>query len=170
MPAWLVFMLGLAVLVVESVVLAVFGVEGWALQTPIALAVYLGLRRDFVASAAVLAGLVIPIEWMTGGPAGYYGLGLVVVFFAMRLARGRVQSGWGVPQAVLGLVAYLLHSLTMALAMLLLEPDSEVLAALGWAAPVGALSAMAGVLVVGWIFGRLDSWLDPRSQSGLVGI
>jgi hypothetical protein len=160
----------MGVLVLESALLAAFGVDGWALQTAVALTIFLALRRDFVGGAFVLAGLLIPIEWLVVGPPGYYSLSLVFVFFALQLARGNIQSDWGFSQAVLAMVTVVIQTAVMAVALLVFEPNTVLLESLLWGTLPGALGAALVVWPLGALLTRLDRAVDPHSDRKRRGL
>src|SRR5690554_900379 len=85
----------MGILVGESAFLAAFGVDGWSFQSAVLVTIFLALRRDFLSGSLILAALLLPIEWLVVAPAGYYALSLVVVFLALQLVRGSIQSDWG---------------------------------------------------------------------------
>lgn len=163
MPVWLTWLVALGVLVLESALLSVLGMDGFIMQTAIVLTMFLGLRRDFVAGAIVLAALLVPIEWLVVGPMGYYSLGLVVLFFVFQLTRDHVDSEWGLSQILLAVFAVLLHTAVVGLSILFLEADSRLAQSVGWAAPAGVLGAALTVWPLGLLMSRLDRMLDPRS-------
>jgi ABC-type cobalt transport system substrate-binding protein len=163
MPAWLTWFVAMGVLVLESALLSVFGIDGWALQTAVALTIFLALRRDFVSGALILAALLVPIEWLVVGPFGYYSLSLVVVFFVLQLARGNIQSEWGLSQAVLAIFTVALQTAIMALALLMLDPHAGLMESLLWGAVPGAIGAAVVVWPLGLVLARIDHALDPHA-------
>lgn len=170
MPSWLTWLVALGVLVLESALLAAFGVDGWSLQTAVALTMFLALRRDFVGGALVLAALLIPIEWLVVGPPGYFALSLVFVFFALQLARGNIQSDWGFSQALLAIVTVGVQTAVMAVALLILEPQTVLLESLLWGAIPGALGAALVVWPLGKLLTRLDRAVDPHADRKARGL
>ncbi len=167
MPVWLTWIVAMGLLIGESALLAAIGAEDWVLQMAIVVTVFLALRREFVGGALVLAGLLAPIEWLVVGPSGFYALGLVAVFVVFQLARGHIESEWGLSQALLAVVAVGLHTAVMVLAILFLEPDARIVRALLWSAPAGALGAALTVWPVGAFLARLDAMVDSRSSRGV---
>jgi ABC-type cobalt transport system substrate-binding protein len=163
MPVWLTWLVALGVLVLESALLSAFGVDGWALQTAVALTIFLALRRDFVSGAVVLAALLVPIEWLVVAPPGHYALSLVVVFFVLQLARGNIQSEWGLSQAVLAMFTVVLQTGMMALGMVVVEPHAGIMEALLWGAVPGAVGAALVVWPLGVVLTRIDRMVDPHS-------
>jgi hypothetical protein len=169
MPAWLTWLIAMGILLAESAFLAAFGVEGWSLQTAVLLTIFLALRRDFVSGSMTLAALLIPIQWLAAGPSGYYALSLVVVFFALQLARGSIQSDWGLSQAFLAMVAVLVQTGTMLVALLILEPDAHISQALILGAVPGCVSAALIAWPLGALLTRLDRLVAPRSGRKMTG-
>lgn len=163
MPGWLTWMTAMGLLVLEAAVLAAFGIESWSMQTPLVLTIFLALRREFVGGALVLAALVIPIEWLAGGGGGYFSLGLVMVFLALQLVRGIIDSDWGFSQAILAMCAAGVHTLVMAAAILLLDYHAGVLEAVLWGAIPGGVAAAVLVWPLGALLSRIDGALDPRA-------
>ncbi len=170
MPGWLTWLLAMAALLLESALLAAVGVDGWSLQTAVALTMFLALRRNFVSGALILACLLVPIEWLVGGPSGYYSLSLVVVFFLLRLARGSIESEWGFSQAMLAMVTVGVQTGVMVLMFLLFQPNSRLIYALLWGAIPGAIGAALVAWPLGALFTRLDRALDPRNGRGMMGL
>lgn len=170
MPGWLTWLLAMGALIMESALLAALGVDSWSLQTAVALTMFLALRREFVTGALILAGLLVPIEWLVGGPPGYYSLSLVAVYFLLRLARGSIESEWGFSQAVLALFTVGVQTGVMVLALLLFHPNARLIYALLWGAIPGAIGAAAVAWPLGALFTRLDRALDPRNGRGIMGL
>ena len=166
MPTPLVFVIALGVLIVESVALELLSIQSWTLQTPLVLAIYLGLDRDFVAGGLVLGGLLFPVEWLVGGVYGAYSLGLVVVFLALRGLRPRLQSVWGVARGVVAAVAALVHAGVMMVALFLIgEAGSRVSAAVVWQLGMSAVVVAVAAVIMGKGFARVDAMMDPRSDA-----
>lgn len=163
MPSILLYLLAMGVLVMEGVVLAVFGVEGWSLQTPLALTIYLGLEREFTRGGLILAGLLFPIEWLIAGVPGVYSLGLVLIFFVMSALRRQVQPAWGIARAMLAGVASIIHSLIlMGGFVMLLGSGSGLVGAVSWKMGQAALSTALVTIAMGRVFGRLEGVMNPR--------
>jgi hypothetical protein len=169
MPGWLTWLVAIGVLVLESALLSAFGVDGWALQTAVALTIFLALRRNFVSGALILAALLVPIEWLVVGPSGYYAFSLVGVFFVLQLARGNIQSEWGLSQAVLAMFTVALQTGMMALALVVLDPHAAVMESLLWGAMPGALGAALVVWPLGLLLTRFDRAVDPHSGRRMKG-
>lgn len=163
MPSVILWFLGIFFLVAESVLLGAFGIIGWSLQVPLALTIYLGLKREFVPGALTLAALLLPIEWLVGGAMGFYSLGLVVVFFLMRLLKGNVQSGWGLAQALVSAVCVWIHGLVMIFGLLLLHSGSEMIPSVFWSMWMAALTVAPTTVILGKVLDRIDGAFDPRS-------
>lgn len=170
MPGWLTWIIAMALLVGESALLSVLGVEGWSLQTALLLTLFLALRRDFVSGALTLAALLVPIQWLVAGPPGYYALSLVVVFFLLRLLRGSIQSEWGLLQALLAAVAVLVQTLSMLAALLVLEPNAHLSQALFRAMLPAGIAAALVAWPLGAALTRLDRWVAPRSGRRSAGL
>lgn len=163
MSSIVIFILALAVMIAESVGLQAFFVEGWALQTPLVVAIYLGLDRNFAVGALVLMGLLFPIEWLIGGVFGIYSLGLVVVFLAMSALRPKLQKVWGVARGVVAVGAVLLHSFVIVVALFFLgEAGGRLYAVVGWELGMSAITVAVATVVVGRTFARIDEMMDPH--------
>ena len=163
MSTVVLFFLALGLMIVESVALYSFSIQGWALQTPLVVAIYLGLDRDFVPGALMLMALLFPIEWLVGGVFGVYSLGLVVVFLAMRALRPNLQTVWGISRGIVALAAVVLHSGVMVLALFFLgEAGGRLLSVVGWQMWVSALTVAGATVIVGRTFARIDAMMDPH--------
>lgn len=169
MPAVVVFLLALGVMTAEGVFLGAFGVEGWALHTPLAIAIYLGLERDFVAGGLILASLLLPIEWLVVGVQGVYSLALVLVFFLMCGLRGQIQPGWGIARGIVAALGSVLHSVVLMVTFFLMaETGTRFIAAVGWKMLSSALVVAVVTLLLGKVFARLDGLMDPgRGRNSL---
>lgn len=163
MPIVVVYLVALILMLAEGAFLGAFQVQGWALHTPLAVTIYLGLEREFVRGGLVLAALLLPIEWLIVGVEGVYSLSLVIVFFAMRGLRGKVQASWGVARGVVAAGAYLLHSLVMLVTLfLMVDAGPRLTAAIGWKMASSLIIAAGVTVLVGKAFARLDRLMDPR--------
>ncbi|MGM0555000.1 MAG: hypothetical protein ACQEVA_01340 [Myxococcota bacterium] len=157
---------GLALLLVESALLEVLGLTQVSFQTSIILAVYLGTRRDFVDGGLTLAALLVPIEWLASGPGGFHMLGVSAVFFVSQVARASIQGVWGFAHVLLAVLATALHMLVMAVAMLLLMPDTVILTSMAWSSGLALLGVAVAAWPVGALLSKVDAALDPGSQTG----
>ena len=163
MPGPLLFLVAMVVIIVESVLLGVFSAQGWALQTPIAITIFLGLDRDFAPAGAVLLALLFPVEWLVAGVYGVYSLSLVAVFFAMRGLRNKVQKVWGVARGLVAAFAALLHLGVMIAGLFIVgQGDTHLVAAVGWKAGATVLTVAVVTVLVGKGLARLDAMMDPR--------
>lgn len=164
MPGIVLFFLALAALIAESVFLEVFSVQIWALQTPLVIAIYLGLDRQFVAGGLVLTALVFPVEWLVGGIVGVYSLGLAAVFLSLQMIRSNVQQVWGFARGAIAAMAAIAHGLVVLVLLFLLgEGGTRLSATVGWQMWLGALVVAPLTVIVGKGFARLDAMMDPRS-------
>lgn len=161
MPAVVLFLVALAVVIAESAVLGATSVEIWALQTPLVLAIYIGLARDFVSGGLVLAALFVPVEWLIGGVEGAYTLGLAVVFFALQAARSSLQPSWGLARGLVATFAALLHGGVVLVVLGATTPgDSGLASAVAWQMWIAAPVVGLGAVVAGKVFARLDDMMD----------
>lgn len=170
MPAWLTWLVAMGILVLESAALAVFGVQSGAFQAAVLLTIFLALRRDFLSGSLILAALLVPIEWLVVAPAGYYALSLVVVFFALQLVRGSIQSDWGLSQVLVAVVVVLIQTASMGFLLMVFEPGVELTDALFWGALQGAMGAGIVAWPLGALLTRLDRLVEPRSGRRVSGI
>ena len=146
----------------EGAILGALGIEQWSLQLGLIVVCYLGMRRDFESSAWLLAALLLPLEWTTGGPMGGYSLGAVVIFLLLRLVGSQLEARWSAWKAMFCAIAVLLHHLVVAGYWLMFAPDSPIVTAI-FATMFGAAFG-AGIvsLPLGWLFARLESQFTPR--------
>ena len=162
MPAVVLFFVALAVMIMESAFLGAAPIQFWALQTPLMVAIYLGLERDFVPGALILVFLLPPMEWLVGGIYGLYSVGGVVVFFLLRGLRPNLQNMWGVVRGLVAAVAALIHAAVMLAILHLIGEGGSSLASvvarqMWWSAPIVGV----GAVVMGKGFARIDQLLDP---------
>jgi hypothetical protein len=163
MPGPLLFLVAMMVIVAESVLLGLFSVQGWAVQTPIAIAIFLGLDRDFASGGAVLLALLFPVEWLVAGVYGVYSLSLVALFFAMQGVRKKVQKGWGVARGFLAALAALIHLGVMIAGLFIVgQGDTQLVAAVGWKAGSTVLTVAVMTVVLGRGLAKIDAMIDPR--------
>lgn len=167
MPGWLTWLVALVVLVLESALAAVFGIETFVIQTPVLVTLFLAFRRAFVPGALVLVALLLPIEWLVVAPGGYYSLGLVVVFLLLYAARGYVDSKWGGTQVLLAVLAVGFHAAVMAGAMWLIDPGAIGAQTFVRGAFNGAVAAAVAVWPLGLLLDKLDSVATQGSRSAV---
>ncbi len=170
MPAVAIYAVALVVMVVEGAILQAFSIDQWALQTPLVLVMIIGLEREFVTGALIVAALLVPIEWFVAGAYGIYSAGLVAVFVAMHLFRPNLQKQWGIARAVVAGGVALGHSLWMYLALHWMAVDGGHIdaAAIGWRSAVAAACIAVATVLAGKTFARFDEMMDPhRGQKGL---
>jgi len=160
MPVWVTWMIGLVLVCGESALLGALGAESFAFQSGLIMAILAGLRRDFIPGALTLAGLLPVIEWYVGGPKGYYGLGLAVVFLLLQLVRGQLHREWGLMHVLAAMLATLIHPILMAMAMGLVGSSGPVVWGIVWTIPTGSLAALIGLWPVAWLVERGDTVFD----------
>ncbi|AWV89048.1 hypothetical protein [Bradymonas sediminis] len=170
MPAWLTWLVAMGILVLEGGFLAAFGIDGWSFQTAVLLTIFLALRRDFVSGCLILAALLVPIEWLAVAPSGYYSLSLVVVFFALQLVRGSIQSDWGLSQVLVATVAVLLQTVALWFFLVIMEPEAALGEALLWGGLHGAAAAAGLAWPLGALLTRFDRLVEPRSGRRVKGL
>lgn len=160
-----IVVVGVALIVLESLALVLMGMESFALQAGLAVVIYLGLQRDLVRGAWGCIVLVLVLELFTAGPPGLYAVGGVAVFLIFHLGRRLLQSGSVLTNMLAGAIAALVHGLTMMLVALFSVPDSNVPAAILWQLPVAVLGLAIGVPIV---FGLL-SYIDAPGGNRTLG-
>ncbi len=165
MPGVVLFFVALMVMVVESVALGAFSIQMWALQTPLMIAIYLGLEREFVSGGLILVALMLPVEWLVGGVYGLYSIALAVIYLSMRPLRPNLQTDWGLVRGAVAAAAAVLHGAVMLVALFLIGEGGTSLSAtvavqMWWAVPVVAI----GTVGLGKAFARLDGMMDPRKS------
>ncbi len=164
---WLVRTLICLTLVLgESVLYALLGVENFTLQLGLAATIVLGLSRNFSASAFVLVMILWPMEWVVRGEPGHYVFGAVTVFFFLRLFSGRIKS----TKAQLFFVAFfagILHSSLMMLTIFLLNPDSMSLSAIFSNMAWAAFLLSFGTILVSSVFQFFSSFHTERRENAL---
>ncbi len=169
MPAPLLYVVALAIMVIEGGLLMALGVEALALHTPIALTIVLGLDRKFVPAAVILALLIPPIEWLVVGIPGVYGLGLVALFFLLRAIRSNLQQEWGVSRALVAGIGGAVHTVVMMVVLAAMGLAGEpVMSAVSWALVWTPVVVAVVTVVVGRVINRLDHWMDPRDSAARV--
>lgn len=160
---WLV---GVVLLLLESVAAQVFGLESLTPQIWIALTAWLGLNGKLSPSALTLAALLPFMTLTSGAPSSIWVPGVVVSFLALRPTNLKIQALSPFTHAALGLVVCLIHALVMALVLVVFSPGSRILSSIAWnviwAAPVAGICA-AGVF---FLLRKIEGLFGPR-QSGL---
>lgn len=163
MPPGAFFITALALMLLESALLTVFGVNSWALSTPIALVIVLGLERTFVEGGLTLLALLFPIEFFISGVSGVYSLALVAVFFFMCALRSQVQLGWGVARGILAFVGGLLHGVMILLLLAVTRQGGEhISSAVAWRFVGLAVVVALVTLLLGRGVTFLDRLINPR--------
>lgn len=157
MPGWLTWLLGLVLVTGESAVLAGFGVSMFAVQMGVVVTVLLGLRREFIPGALTLAALLPVIEWYAGGPKGFYGFGLAVVFIVMQIIRPRLHQQWGLMHVLAGALAATLHPLVVVGVLAVFQSTAGVGHAILWAIPWCVLGVTLALWPAQWLLERADS-------------
>jgi len=169
-PAVVTWLVCFVILVGESVLLTTFGVETFSLQMGIGITIFLGLRREFVTGALILAGLLPVIEWLVNGPPGFYSMGLVVVFLILSGLMENLQRRWGMAQMVLAMIVGLVHAGVMLMAVLLTNPGSMVLQSILWNMWLGSAFVGLSMIPLGRFLDRADRLLNPRSGRSVLEI
>ncbi len=138
----------LALFFIEGVGLSLFGIDGYALNMPLCVTVYLGLNRNLMAASSVLLLLLLPAEWFYASPFGYHAIGLVAVFLTLRLVRGFVQTST-FALVVVGFGASILQALVMIAAVFFSRTEAGLISAIFWGIlPAAVIVAIAGPIIV----------------------
>lgn len=166
MPPWLTWFVGIGVVTLESTLLEALGFGTFGFQTAIGFTAVLAMERNFVMGAGILAALIVPIEWIAGAPQGFYGLGLVGVFFAVSVVSSRLPAEWSMMHLLTGVVAGFVHPVVVWSAMGLLAPRSAV----GLGIVGASVPSAVGLALFLWGFGpafrRLDGFFDRSGRPG----
>lgn len=166
MAAWLLWALGVALIALEGVALQALGIDGFALQTPIVLATYAGMRRGFVSSGWVLFGWLLPIEWVVAGPGGLYVSGVVAIFFGLRLISQKLERPWNLAKSLICVGAALAHHLGLAAWLLVTRPEAQSLEAVWSTSLSGALITGVSSIPLGLGLWHIERLLDVRRGDG----
>jgi hypothetical protein len=156
MPPWLTWVFGVAMITLESALLAAAGWTVGGLMSGVGMAVLVGARRPFIVGAGIMGALLIPIEWISGVPGGLAAVGVVAVFLAVGTVRNRLPKRWGPTQVIVGTVIGCLYPLAIWLSATLVMPRSDISIAIV-AESIPGLAGLAVFLAVG---GACMGWLD----------
>lgn len=157
MPVWMTWLLGVGLITAESAFLAAVGFETFCVQTGLILTILLGVRRDFAPGALTLAALLPVVEWYAGGPKGYYGLGLAVVFVGLQLSRSWLRGEWGMLHLVFGFFAALVHPLLVGGVLEFVQPSVPYGTAVLTTLPVSVVGVLIGLWPAQWLLKRADA-------------
>jgi rod shape-determining protein MreD len=159
---------GLFLILLETVLLRVFGVMIWAPQITVVLVVYVALRRSFSlgALATLLYSGVADLCW--GGPRGYYAFGLAVTFLAATLVRVRWQPKTVWAALAVAIPSVVLTDVASLTALALFRRGQSPLEALVLVSPLAALWTGVFAIPLYWFFGRIDRLLEHREHQGVA--
>lgn len=164
MPAWLTWLAALPFVVGESAFLAAFGVTSIAVQSGLVVTILLGLRREFIPGALTLAGLLPFIDWVAGGPSGFYGLALAGVFVLLQGVRRQLHREWSLGHLLIGGIAAILHPLMVVGALETFRggqfPGTTIL----WTIPTGTVAVVMALWPAQWLLARADAAWEGRSR------
>lgn len=164
MPAWLTWMAAVGLIGFESAALGTLGVTTLAVQSGLVATILIGLRREFVAGGVTLAALLPVAEWFAGGPFGYYGLGLVVVFLLCQGVRARLSEVWGVMHFLVAGLAAVVHSLVMAGALGTFHRGEFYGDVILWALPSTVGMLLVVIWPIQWLFARADALYEGSAR------
>lgn len=156
--------LGVLMLLLEAIGVEIFDVELWFPHVAVALAVYLALEKTFLEGAAEVLLLAWVAELLSGSPPGILSLALTVVFLLTRVANLRLSLRSRVLRLILVMLAAALAQSLQVLVLVVLGQPTHLLAALLYGGLPSALSAPLGFVVVQFVLGRVDDWLQPRNE------
>mgnify|MGYP006290399895 CR=1 FL=1 len=165
MAPWLTWLFGVALVTMESALLATTGWTVGGLMSGVGIAVLVGSRRPFVTGAGIMAALLLPIEWLSGVPGGLASVGVVSVFLAVGAVRNRLPKRWGPTQVIVGTVLGALYPLTIWVAATLVMPRSNITVAILYESIPGLAGLAVCLAVAGSLMSRLDSALERAGSS-----
>jgi len=167
MPAWLTWMAAVGLMTAESASLAALGVTTVAIQSGLIVGILLGLRREFISGALTLVALMPIIEWFAGGPFGYYGFGVAMVFVLCQGVRRRLREVWGVTHFIVAAVAVVLHALVMVGAIGTFRGGEFFTDAVLWSLPSTILAVVVAIWPIQWAMARADAVYEGRARDAV---
>ena len=168
MPAWLMALWGLAWIILEGPLLYGIGVSSWTFQFGLLLTIYASLRIELVSAAWLVILWMLPIEWMSAGPSGLYGLGLVAVFFLGRFFQSTLDKRWSIAHTLITGAGVLLHHLILSGYILITRPSSPMLKAIFTTSLTAALIGALASYPLGHLTERVGRLFNSRQrQDGL---
>ena len=153
---------GLLVILVETVLLRLFGVRVIVPQLVVFLTVYVAFRRSFnLAGIATLAyaGLA---DLCSGGPRGYIALGVTVVFFlTVALGTQWKPKTWLSVSLVSGAFA-LFSDVIVLVSLAVFQGATRPLRHIITTTPLVAIVTVLFAMPLAWVFLRFDVALENR--------
>lgn len=153
---------GLLIVLVETVLLRVFGVRVIVPQLVVFLTVYVAFRRSFnLAGVATLlyAGLA---DLCSGGPRGYVALGLTLVFFFCVTVGTQWKPRTWLAVCVVTVPAVLICDLTTLVSLAVFQGATRPLKHIVMTTPLVAIVTALSSIPLAWLFLRFDVALENR--------
>lgn len=159
---------GVLLILLQSVLLQVFGVRIFMPQVAVFLVVYFALRRDFDHGAIACLTFAFVADLCSGGPRGYLALGLTTVFFCAAIVRLTYQPKSWVAITLWCAPAVLLSDAISLIALEIFGEGGSPLHLLVFATPVSALVTVATAFPIVWLATRIGSLAGgKRTPMGL---
>lgn len=168
LPLMLTILGGVGVIVLESVSLRVFGVLVMLPELAVAAVVFVALRRSFSHGAAATLLFAAVADLCSGGPRGYYALGLTATFFAMTLVRERWTPRTGLGIALATIPAVVLTDAVALTSLALFRRGFALLISLLTVTPIVALLTALVTLPLAGLFVRLDRLAARRRRDSVA--
>ncbi|MEL6180594.1 MAG: hypothetical protein AAFS10_16660 [Myxococcota bacterium] len=151
-------------LLLESLVLDLFGLSLWLPHVASALVVYIALERDMFDGCLEIFALSWCAELLSGSPPGIYALAITLLFFGVRLSAVRLSyRAWPVRLGLAIFAALGLHALLLVLLLMSGQP-TQYLSTFVLAGAPSCLAAPLGLVVVWLILERLDNLFKRRKN------
>jgi hypothetical protein len=154
-------------MIAESASLTALGLTTIAIQSGLIVGILLGLRREFIPGALTLVALLPIIEWFAGGPFGYYGFGVSMVFMVCQGLRRRLRDGWGTTHFIVAAVAVVVHALIMVGAVGTSKGGEFFADAVLWALPSTILTVLVAIWPIQWLMARADAVYEGKARDAV---
>lgn len=152
----------LLLILLETVLLHVFGVEVLAPHLAVYVILYVTLRRRFDLAAGTTLLVAGVADLCSGGPRGYLALGLTVVFFLGLLVRLRWRPRHWLPIALFTAPAVLVCDITSHVTMAIFRGTTDPLSLLLHITPWSAFLMPFYALPLAWMALKLDQLFETR--------
>jgi rod shape-determining protein MreD len=153
---------GLFLIVLETVFLRLLGITVFVPQLAVLAVVYVGVRKPFTLAAVSTLIFAATADICSGGPRGYYALGLTVTFFATVLMSSAWKPGRALSIALTMIPAVVLTDLVTLVALALFRRGDAPLGSLLASTPIVALWTAFASIPLAWGFFRVDRALEGR--------
>ncbi len=159
---------GVLLILLQSVLLQVFGVRIFMPQFAVFLVVYFAFRRDFDQGAVACLVFAFTADLCSGGPRGYLALGLTTVFFCASIVRVTYQPKSWLTVALWCAPAVVISDAASLIALEIFGEGRSPLHLLLYATPLSALVTVISAVPIVWLATRLGSLADgKRTAIGL---